>query len=167
MLLEFLCSNLEILHDIGTHDREKHLALSTHLRDNLFELTPITPRKTPNQELPSMSSSISWTAWRGPLPGWKPLSDVFEGQFPKRHTCGSILFILFNSSSESDQLKISMFLRILSGFRLHGKTLVPRCRPHRKMTCWNHKKNDDMITDALQIASINKKQEQDWNIMYQ
>lgn len=89
------------------------------------------------QALDSMSSSISRTAWSGTLPDTKPLSErLFKGPFPNRHTCGSIWFNRFHSSSDRDQLKMSMFFLILSGFRLHGSTLVPLCSPQRKIT-WN------------------------------
>lgn len=87
------------------------------------------------QALDSMSSSISRTACSGPLPNIKKFSDrVFRGPCPNKHTCGSIWFKWFHSSSERDQLKMSIFFLILSDFRLHGRTLVPLCSPHRKMT---------------------------------
>lgn len=87
------------------------------------------------QALDSMSSSISCTACSGPLPNIKTLSErLFRGLCPNKHTCGSIWFKRFHSSSERDQLKMSMFCLILSGFRLQGRTLVPLCSPHRKIT---------------------------------
>ena len=93
------------------------------------------------QALDSMSSSISRTACSGPLPYIKTLSDGLfrlRGPFPNKQTCGSIWFNRFHSSSERDQLKMSIFLFILSGFKLHGRTLVPLCSPHRNIT-YNHR----------------------------
>lgn len=91
-----------------------------------------------NQALDSTSSSISRTDWRGPLPNVKPLSEadsLFKGSFPNKHTCGSIWFKRFHSSSDRDQLKMSMFFLIRSGFKLQGRTLVPLCSPQRRITC--------------------------------
>ena len=114
------------------------------------------------QTLDSMSSSISRTACSGPLPNIKTLSDgLFRGPFPNKQTCGWIWFNRFHSSSERDQLKMSIFLFILSGFKLHGRTLVPLCRPHRNIT-YNRLKHTNILLKSRALSSVlafNREQE--------
>lgn len=108
-----------------------------------------------HQALDSMSSSISRTACSGPLPNIMTLSDGLfrlRGPFPNKQTCGSIWFNRFHSSSERDQLKMSIFLFILSGFKLHGRTLVPLCSPHRNIT-YNNRLQIKKSTPNISLKS--------------
>lgn len=105
----------------------------------------------------SASSSISFTAWSGPLPWTNALSEkLVTKPFPNKHTCGSIWFKRFHSLSDNDQLKMSMFFLMRSGFTLQGSTLVPLWRPHRRIIWKNILRKNWLLSDACRTMPNEK-----------